>query len=49
MNNLEEKMLRMSNSLLRVHDVAEVVNFCVVFFGRRENNELKFVPHVQHA
>ena len=22
---------------------------CVVFFGRRENNELKFVPHVQHA
>ena len=55
-NNLEEKMLRMSDSLLRVHDIAEVAKFCFsffvsffFFFGRRENNELKFVPHVQHA
>ena len=31
MNNVEEKVLRMSNSLLQVHDVAEV-NFCVFRF-----------------
>ena len=29
MNNVEEKVLRMNDFLLQVHDVAEVVNFCV--------------------
>lgn len=51
MNNLEE-VLRMSDSLLQVHDVAKVVNFCFSFFAIfffLEDGKLKFVSHVQHA